>query len=107
MMPGGLSEARPATEEVQKIADKVRRQLEEKTNEKYEKFEAVEYKTQVVAGANYFIKGAGEMTQLLRINVGNGSFIHIKVFQGLGGEDDLELTGYQTNKTEEDELNYF
>lgn len=35
---------------------KVKPQLEEKTNETYEEFEAVEYKTQVVAGINYFIK---------------------------------------------------
>ncbi|XP_052014561.1 cystatin-A-like [Apodemus sylvaticus] len=97
MMPGGLTKARPATEKIQEIADKVRPQLEKEINERYEKFEAVEYKTQVVAGVNFFIK----------VNVGNGSFTHIKVFQGLGGEDDLELTGYQTNKTEEDELNYF
>lgn len=35
---------------------KVKPQLEEKTNETYEEFEAVEYKTQVVAGINYYIK---------------------------------------------------
>ncbi|NP_001009177.1 stefin A3-like 1 precursor [Rattus norvegicus] len=66
--------------------------LEEKTNEKYEKFQAVDYKVQVVAGKNYFIK----------MDVG-----HIKVFQGLSGEDDLELSGYHTNKTKNDELTSF
>lgn len=35
---------------------KVKPQLEEQTNETYEEFEAVEYKTQVVAGINYYIK---------------------------------------------------
>lgn len=35
---------------------KVKPQLEEKTNETYQEFEAVEYKTQVVAGINYYIK---------------------------------------------------
>ena len=35
---------------------KVKPQLEEKTNEKYEEFTAIEYKTQVVAGINYYIK---------------------------------------------------
>ncbi|OBS81004.1 hypothetical protein A6R68_20801, partial [Neotoma lepida] len=94
MIPGGLTEARPATPEIQEIAD----QLEEKTNEKYEKFEAVEYKTQVVAGVNYFIK----------VDVGNGHYAHLKVFKGLPGQNDgLELSGYQTNKTKEDELTYF
>ncbi|XP_034371301.1 cystatin-A-like [Arvicanthis niloticus] len=97
MIPGGLSEARSATPEVQEIADQVKPQLEEETNEKYEQFKAVEYKTQVVAGINYFIK----------INVGGGRFTHIKVFKDLSGEDHFELTGYQTNKTKNDELTYF
>ncbi|GAB1300243.1 Protein MIX23 [Apodemus speciosus] len=52
-----LSEARPATPEIQETADKIRPQLEEQTNEKYEKFEAVLYKVQVLLdGKNYFIK---------------------------------------------------
>ncbi|XP_051005839.1 stefin-3-like [Acomys russatus] len=94
---GGLSQARPATPEIQEIADKVRAQLEEKTNEKYEKYEAVEYKSQVVAGSNYFIK----------INVGGGRYLHVKVFRGLSGQnDDFELSGYQVNKTKDDELTY-
>ncbi|KAL1788293.1 cystatin-A [Sigmodon hispidus] len=98
MMPGGLTEARSATPEIQEIADKVRPQLEEKTNEKYEKFEAIQYKTQVVAGINYFIK----------VKVGNCSFIHLKVFEGLNRQNDgLELIGYQTNKSKDDELTYF
>uniref|UniRef100_A0A2K6F925 Cystatin domain-containing protein n=1 Tax=Propithecus coquereli TaxID=379532 RepID=A0A2K6F925_PROCO len=56
MIPGGLTEARPATPEIQEIADKVKPQLEEKTNETYEEFEATEYKSQVVAGTNFYIK---------------------------------------------------
>ncbi|XP_052014892.1 cystatin-A-like [Apodemus sylvaticus] len=97
MLLGGTSEARPATPEIQEIADKVRPQLEEKTNEKYEKFEAVEYKTQVVSGLNYFIK----------IDVGNGCYIHVRVYRGLSGKDNFELHGYQTNKNKDDELIYF
>ena len=90
-------EARPATAEVQEIADQVKAQLKEETNDKYEEFEAVVYKTQVVAGVNYFIK----------VDVGGGCFTHIKVFKDLSGKNNLELTGYQTNKTEDDELTYF
>ncbi|XP_032755171.1 stefin-1-like [Rattus rattus] len=97
MLLGGLSEAKTATPEIQKIADKVRPQLEENTNEKYEKFEAVEYKTQFVAGQNYFIK----------MDVGCRGFLHIKVFSAHSGKDDLELHGYRTNKTKNDELTYF
>uniref|UniRef100_A0A8C0W142 Cystatin domain-containing protein n=1 Tax=Castor canadensis TaxID=51338 RepID=A0A8C0W142_CASCN len=87
----GLSEARPATPEIQEIAD--RPQLEEKTNETYQEFKAVQYKSQVVAGANYFIKV-----------IGNGPYIHVRVFRGLRGQNDLELTAYETDKCEHDEL---
>ncbi|XP_034371363.1 stefin-1-like [Arvicanthis niloticus] len=97
MSYGGVSEARPATPEIQEIADNVRPQLEGKTNEKYEKFKAVEYKSQVVSGIIYFIK----------VDVGNGCFIHIKVFSGPSGKDNYELHSYQTNKTKNDELTDF
>ncbi|KAF0879125.1 CYTA protein, partial [Crocuta crocuta] len=77
---------------------KVKSQLEEKTNETYQKFEAIEYKTQVVAGINYYIK----------VQVGDNRYIHIKVFKGLPVQDSsLTLTGYQTGKSEDDELTGF
>uniref|UniRef100_A0A8D0RL41 Cystatin domain-containing protein n=1 Tax=Sus scrofa TaxID=9823 RepID=A0A8D0RL41_PIG len=56
MLAGGLTEPRPATPEIQEIANKVKPQLEEKTKKTYEKFEAIIYRSQVVAGTNYYIK---------------------------------------------------
>ncbi|KAK1343948.1 hypothetical protein QTO34_014505 [Cnephaeus nilssonii] len=98
MMPGGLTKAKPATPEVQEIADEVKPQLEEQTNETYEEFEAVEYKTQVVAGINYYIK----------VRVGDDSYIHIKIFKPLPQQQQsLKLTGYQTDKSKDDELTGF
>jgi cystatin-A/B len=38
----------------------IKLQLEEKTNETYQEFKAVEYKTQVVAGTNFYIKVSTE-----------------------------------------------
>ncbi|KFO30703.1 cystatin-A [Fukomys damarensis] len=99
MIPGGLSETRPATPEIQKIVDEVKPQLEEKTNESYQEFKAIEYKSQVVAGAIYYIK----------VQVGNNRYIHIKVIQRLPGQSEktLELSAYQTDKSKEDELTSF
>nr|XP_021490320.1 cystatin-A [Meriones unguiculatus] len=96
MIRGGLSEAKPATPEIQEIADKIKPQLEEQTNEKYETYEAVEYKTQVVAGVNYFIK----------IHVGGGRYIHVKAFSSVH-DHSIVLSGYQADKTRDDELTYF
>ncbi|XP_026962079.1 cystatin-A [Sagmatias obliquidens] len=98
MIAGGLTEAKPATPEIQEIANTVKPQLEEKTNETYEEFEAVEYKTQVVAGIIYYIK----------IRVGNDRYIHIKVFQSLPQQNQsLALIGYQADKSKDDELTGF
>ncbi|XP_066097933.1 cystatin-A [Saccopteryx bilineata] len=98
MMPGGLTKAKPATPEIQDIVNEVKPQLEEETNETYEEFEAVEYKTQVVAGVNYFIK----------VRVGQDIYIHIKVFKPLPQQQQsLKLTGYQTDKSKDDELTGF
>ncbi|XP_002758786.1 cystatin-A [Callithrix jacchus] len=98
MIPGGLSEAKPATPEIQEIVDKVKPQLEEETNEKYEKLEAVEYKTQVVAGTNYYIK----------VQAGDNRYMHLKVFKSLPGQNEnLVLSGYQTDKSKDDELTGF
>uniref|UniRef100_H0VF83 Uncharacterized protein n=1 Tax=Cavia porcellus TaxID=10141 RepID=H0VF83_CAVPO len=65
MMPGGLSEARPATREIQEMADK--------------------------------------------IQIGGQVCVHIKVFKPLPGqnEDALQLSGYQTGKSKDDDLTYF
>ncbi|XP_016003573.2 cystatin-A [Rousettus aegyptiacus] len=98
MMPGGLTEAKPATPEIQEIANEVKPQLEEKTNETYEEFKVVEYKTQVVAGTNYYIK----------VRVGHNNYVHLKIFKALPQENQpLTLTGYQTDKSREDELTGF
>ncbi|KAH1187430.1 hypothetical protein KIL84_020179, partial [Mauremys mutica] len=56
MIPGGFTETKPATPEVQKIADQVKPQLEEKDKKPYPVFVAITYKSQVVAGTNYLIK---------------------------------------------------
>uniref|UniRef100_A0A3Q2PFB2 Cystatin domain-containing protein n=1 Tax=Fundulus heteroclitus TaxID=8078 RepID=A0A3Q2PFB2_FUNHE len=61
-IPGGWSEIKPATDEVQGICSVVRMKSnmqnisEAKTNRTYKEFNAVEYRSQVVAGLNYLIK---------------------------------------------------
>nr|P35479.1 RecName: Full=Leukocyte cysteine proteinase inhibitor 1; AltName: Full=PLCPI; AltName: Full=Stefin-D1 [Sus scrofa]AAB29392.1 PLCPI=cysteine proteinase inhibitor [swine, polymorphonuclear leukocytes, Peptide, 103 aa] [Sus scrofa] len=98
MLAGGLTEPRPATPEIQEIANKVKPQLEEKTNKTYEKFEAIIYRSQVVAGTNYYIK----------VHVGGNNYVHIRVFQSLPHQEDpLKLIGYQVDKTKDDELTGF
>ncbi|KAM4683430.1 cystatin-B [Amazona ochrocephala] len=98
MLCGGASAARPATGETQQIVDEVKSQLEEKEGKTFDVFTAVEFKTQVVAGTNYFIK----------VHVGNDEFVHLRVFRSLPHEDKpLSLHSYQSSKTKHDELSFF
>ncbi|XP_036599995.1 cystatin-A-like, partial [Trichosurus vulpecula] len=98
MMTGGLSETKSANPEIQKIVDEVKPQFEEKSNEKYDHFEAVEYKTQVVAGTIYYVK----------VNTGGDQYAHLKILKPLPQTNEpVKLLDYQTGKTKDDEVNYF
>ncbi|XP_076130326.1 cystatin-B-like [Alosa pseudoharengus] len=95
---GGLTDEQPATPEIQDICAKMKHHVEEKANQKYGIFIAIKYKTQVVAGTNYFIK----------VHVGGDDYIHIRVFQSLPCHGlKLELDGLQKNKTLQDPITYF
>ena len=65
-----------------KVLQNVKPQVESLMNTTYETFEAVEYTTQVVAGTNYVIK----------VHVGNGQHLSVKVFRPLPcNGDELEV----------------
>ncbi|XP_006730931.1 cystatin-B-like [Leptonychotes weddellii] len=98
MMCGVPTASQPATAETQAIADQVKPQLEEQENKKYATFKAVEFRSQVVAGMNYFIK----------VQVDDDEFVHLRVFRSLPHENKpVALSSYQTNKARHDELAYF
>lgn len=98
MMPGGLSEAKPATPEVQHIVSQVKLQFESRVNRTCGIFKAIVYKTQVVAGINYFIK----------VQVSDNEYVHLRVFQSLPHENKgPSLVSFQTGKTRDDPLTYF
>ncbi|XP_055013554.1 uncharacterized protein LOC129410136 [Boleophthalmus pectinirostris] len=73
LIVGGIGESQPADPGVQAICDSVKRDVEEKRGEKYETFEAISYRTQTVAGYNYFVK----------VHVGQNKHLELVVFVGL------------------------
>ncbi|XP_036599079.1 cystatin-A-like, partial [Trichosurus vulpecula] len=98
MVFGGLGETKPATPEIQKIVDEVKPQFEKKCNEKYDCFEAVNYRRQVVAGSVYYVK----------VHYDGDRCAHLKIFEPLPCKNEsLELLDYQTGKTKNDEMKYF
>lgn len=56
MMVGGLGETREKNDEVSEIVERIRPTLEEKSGLKFEAIEVLNFRTQTVAGTNFFIK---------------------------------------------------
>ncbi|NXS21950.1 CYTA protein, partial [Mystacornis crossleyi] len=76
----------------------VKAQFESQANVNCVVFEAIKYKTQVVAGIMYFIK----------VQVSDAEYVHLKVFHSLPCENQgPSLVGFQTGKTRDDPLTYF
>ncbi|KFQ35304.1 Stefin-C, partial [Merops nubicus] len=76
----------------------VKPQFESRANKKCDIFKAILYRTQVVAGINYFIK----------VQDDDNDYVHLRVFQGLPSENQgPSLVSFQTGKTRDDPLTYF
>ncbi|XP_046438913.1 cystatin-B-like [Daphnia pulex] len=95
-MTGGISDNdEPATAEVQTLVEQVKDQITGKMNGTFEVFEAITFKSQVVAGRNYFVK----------IHVGNDKCIHARIYKNLQRE--VSVHSIQEDKTREDPITYF
>lgn len=95
VLVGGTSDVKIPDENVNQICQKMKSKVEEDVKETFDEFTPVHYKTQVVAGTNYFIK--------VRVNV--DKHLHIRVHRSLQGE--FTLAAVQQEKSLEDELKYF
>ncbi|WP_203541280.1 cystatin domain-containing protein [Pseudomonas arcuscaelestis] len=100
MIPGALSESKKATSEIQDLVDRIKPEVEHKTNTTYSELRAVTYKMQIVAGVNYFVSVA--------TNNESNEVIFLKIHKPLhGSNNDLALTAYQTGKSATDEITPF
>ncbi|XP_053645676.1 cystatin-B isoform X2 [Cherax quadricarinatus] len=94
-MPGGTSEVKPPNEEVQQLLLSVKDQVEEKLGRSVSQFKLLSYKTQVVAGMNYFAK----------IDIGEEDVVHVRVYKDL--KQKVSLHSLQHPKAHHDDLTYF
>ncbi|XP_055331410.1 cystatin-A2-like [Paramacrobiotus metropolitanus] len=97
-VPGGTGEVKNADEQVQKLVDSVSSQIAAKAGiSANSKLIAVSYKTQVVAGTNYFVK--------IRVGVSrNAKVIHVRIYKDLKGKVSVSSI---KNAKESDPVNYF
>ncbi|XP_067674168.1 cystatin-B-like [Haliotis asinina] len=94
---GGASEEKVATENEQNLCDKVKSDLESQTKKTFTTYTAISYRTQVVAGTNYFIK----------VDVGDEHY-HLRIFVPLPyTQNPASLDAYEAGHTAESELSYF
>ncbi|NXF87152.1 CYTX protein, partial [Eubucco bourcierii] len=76
----------------------VKPQFESRVNSTFGIFKAIVYRTQVVAGINYFIK----------VQDSYADYVHLRVFLSLPHENQgPSLVSFQTGKTKDDPLTYF
>jgi len=92
--PGGMTDVRTIDETARAAANAVRAAVEARNGKPFAVYNPVECASQVVAGVNYFIK----------VDVGEGVFVHVRVHQSLHGE--FKLSGVQLHKTSADPLKY-
>ena len=72
-MVGGPTEEKDADEDVKKLAEGLKKQVEENRNTTFTTFEAVKFTTQVVNGVMYKIK----------VKVGDDQYIHLRALKNL------------------------
>jgi cystatin-A/B len=98
MSCGGTSDVKDATEEIQKLIEEVRHDLEAKAGAPFSHYKAVSYKSQVVAGTNFFVK----------IQTDDNAYIHARIFRALPhANSSLSVHSHQSGKTREDAIEYF
>lgn len=74
-------------------------------------YKAVQYRSQVVAGVNYFVKVWPVLLSInifmylyFQIKVDEDKYIHVCIYENLNG--DFELSRYESNKKLKDPIEY-
>ncbi|CAL1547426.1 unnamed protein product [Lymnaea stagnalis] len=98
MMCGGTSDVKPASDEVHDLIKKIKDDLEKKSQKTFSNFKAVSYKSQVVAGTNFFVKIQGD----------GDEYLHVRIYRPLPHTNEgPSLHSYQLGKSKDDDIEYF
>ncbi len=92
MMCGGTGPEHEANEEIQQIVDELRDHINQKTGQNYASLKAISYRSQVVAGMNYFVKVIYNIhfknlfnSKLMykKVNTGTDEHLHLRIYEPL------------------------
>eukprot|EP00928_Gymnodinium_smaydae_P084838 TRINITY_DN6810_c0_g1_i2.p1 TRINITY_DN6810_c0_g1~~TRINITY_DN6810_c0_g1_i2.p1 ORF type:complete len:477 (-),score=126.27 TRINITY_DN6810_c0_g1_i2:175-1539(-) len=97
---GGIGDEKPADDDVRTLiaplkADAQAKAQEQGWNGTFTEFEAVSYKTQVVAGMNYFVK----------VKLGPSDYVHLRVYKHFSGAS--ELSSVKVGCSSGEPISYF
>jgi len=91
-LAGAKGHVKSVDQDTTQFVNSARKKIEEKAGEVFQRFEPVSFRTQVVAGYNFFVK----------IRVGEDKYIHATIWRKPSGE--VSVTDVQANKRKDDEL---
>ncbi|KAM3932871.1 cystatin-A1-like [Leptodactylus fuscus] len=95
---GGLGEEHQANAEIQGYCRSVRARFLKQSQTNARKFKAITYRSQVVAGTNYFVK----------VWLGGDEYCHLRIFKPLPYTGlRPSLSNFQCGKTKEEAIEYF
>ncbi|XP_022645599.1 cystatin-B-like [Varroa jacobsoni] len=94
-MCGSTGSVKPVDDECRDVLGRVREGCEEKAGKKFEYFEPIHYKTQLVNGINFFIK----------VKIADNDYLHVRAHKSF--QDEVTLWGIQQSKILEEEVHYF
>jgi cystatin-A/B len=92
---GGTSDVKPIDDGARHAINAVKGEVQNRTGKNLETYDPVSYKSQVVAGTNYFAK----------VHVGNDDYLHLRIYKDLS--NNIQLSDLQQGKTKDDEIEYF
>jgi cystatin-A/B len=95
---GGPSDSKPANDEIQQICNQLKSSVEAKAGKAFPEFTALSFKSQVVAGTNYFVK----------VHVGSDECVHVRIHKPLPHSNEApSVHSCQLDKTKDEEIGYF
>jgi len=89
MICGGTGDVKPADPQVQELVNSLKDDIVKELGGSLGEVEVTHYKTQVVAGTNYFV----------RVHVGEGRHLHLRIYKHFSGT--VKLDGVKEAAAEE------